>query len=75
MGTFTNIVGIRNDRTKVSAVRRRIGAAVLALGILAIATGIPRLSHADTSSAPPVSQCTDFACQGRSPNGSKGVSA
>ena len=62
MRTFKNVMGIRNDRTKVSA-RRRIVAAGLALGILAIAAGVPYLSHADTSSAPPVSKCSDFACE------------
>ena len=63
MRTSKDIRGIRNDRTKVSAARRRIVTAGLALGILAIAAGVPHLSRADTSSAPPVSQCTDFACE------------
>ena len=64
MRTFKNIMGIRNDRTKVSAARRCIVAAGLALGMLAIAAGVPRLGHADTSpAAPPVSQCSDFACE------------
>jgi hypothetical protein len=63
MRTSKNIMGIRNDCTKVHAARRRIVAAGLALGILAIAAGVPHLSHADTSSAPPVKQCTDFACE------------
>jgi len=53
----------RNDRTNARAGRRRIVAAGLVLGLLAIAAGVPRLSHADTSSAPPVSQCSDFACE------------
>ena len=58
-----NIMGIGSDRPKVSAARRRIVAAGLALGILAIAAGVPHLSHADTSSAPPVNKCSDFACE------------
>ena len=58
-----NITGIRNDCTKGSAARRRIVAAGLALGILAIAAGVPHLGHADTSSAPPVSQCSNFGCE------------
>jgi len=53
-----NITGIRNDCTKVSAARRRIVAAGLA-----IAAGVPHLGHADTSSAPPVSQCSNFGCE------------
>ena len=64
METSKNIVGIGNDQTQVNAVRRRVAAVGLALGILAIATSVPRLSLADTSSPPLVSQCTDFACQG-----------
>ena len=63
MRTSRNIMGIRTDRTKVSAARRRIVTAGLALGMLALAAGVPHLGHADTSSAPPVSQCTDFACE------------
>ncbi len=63
MRTSKNMMGIRNDCTKVGAARRRIVAVGLALAILAFAAGVPRLSHADTSSAPPVSQCTDFACE------------
>lgn len=58
-----NILGIGNDRTKVNAARRRIVTVCLALGILAIAAGVPRLSHADTSSTPPSSQCSDFGCE------------
>ena len=63
MRTSKNIIGIRNDRTKVSAARRRIVAAGLALGILALAAGVPHLSQADTASAPPVSQCSNFGCE------------
>ncbi len=63
MRTFKNIVGSRHDRTKMRAARRRIVAASLALAILAIAAGVPPLSHADTSSAPPVSKCSDFGCE------------
>jgi hypothetical protein len=64
MRTSKNIMGIGNGRATVSAARRRIVAAGFALGILAITAGVPHRSRADTSSAPPVSQCTDFACQG-----------
>ena len=53
MRAFRNIMGIRTDRTKVSAASRRIVAAGLALGILAITAGFPHVSHADTSPAPP----------------------
>jgi hypothetical protein len=63
MRTSKNSMGSRNGRTKVRTARRRNVAVALALGMLAIAAGVPRLSHADTSSAPPVSQCTDFACE------------
>ena len=63
MRTSKSVTGIRNDRTQVSAARRRIVAAGLALGILAIAADVPQLGHAGTSSAPPVSQCSDFACE------------
>ena len=63
MRTSKTIMGIRNDRTKVGTARRRIVAAGLALGILAIAAGVPHFSHAATSSAPPVSQCSDFGCE------------
>ena len=63
MRAFRNIMGIRTDRTKVSAARRRIVAAGLALGILAITAGVRHVSHADTSPAPPVSKCSDFGCE------------
>ena len=63
MRTSKNIMGIRNDRTKVSAARRRISGACFALAILTIAAGATRLTYADTSSPPPVSQCSDFGCE------------
>jgi len=63
MRTSKHIMRIRNDRPKVSTARRRIVAAGVTLGILAIAAGVPHLSHADTSSAPPVSKCSNFACE------------
>jgi len=63
MRTSKNIIGIRNDRTKLSSARRRIVAAGLALGILAIAAGVSHLNHADTPLALPVSKCSDFACE------------
>ena len=46
MRAFKNIMGIRTDRTKVTNARRRIVAAGLALGILAITAGVPHVSHA-----------------------------
>ena len=63
MRAFKNIMGIRNDRTKASAAKRRIVAVGLALGILAITAGVSHVSHADTSSPPPVSKCSDFGCE------------
>jgi hypothetical protein len=63
MRTSKNIMGIRNDRTKMSAARRRIAGAGLALAILAMAVCAPRPSYARRSSAPPVSKCSDFACE------------
>ena len=49
-------------RTKLNATRRRIVAAGLALAI-AVAVSAAHVTDADTSPTPPVSQCTDFACQ------------
>src|SRR5215470_8215061 len=49
-------------RTKLNATRRRIVAAGLALAI-AVAISAAHVTYADTSPTPPVSQCTDFACQ------------
>ena len=63
MRTSKNIMGIENDRTKVSVARRRIVAAGLALGILAIAASTPHPTYAGTSSTPPVGKCSDFACE------------
>ena len=63
MRTSKSIVGITNDRAKLSAARRRIIAAGLALAILAGAAGGPHITYAGTSSIPPVSKYTDFGCQ------------
>ena len=63
MRTFKSIVGITNDRTKLSSARRRILAASLVLGILSNVAGGPHVTYAGTSSSPPVSKCTDFGCQ------------
>ncbi len=63
MRTSKSIVGITNDRTKLSAARRRSIAAGLALAILAAVAGGPHVTYAGTSSTPPVSKCTDFGCQ------------
>ena len=62
MRTSKSIVGITNDRTKLSAARCRTIAAGLAL-ILAGAAAGPHVTYAGTSSTPPVSKCTDFGCQ------------
>ena len=63
MRTSKSIVGITNDRTKLSAARRPIIAAGLVFGILSAAAGGPHVTYAGTSSTPPVSKCTDFGCQ------------
>jgi len=63
MGTPENTVGMKNDPTTVSPARRRIVAAGLALAILTIAVGAPRASYFGASSTPPVSKCSDFACE------------
>jgi hypothetical protein len=63
MRTSKNITGIRNNRTKVSAAKRCIVAAGVALAILTMAACAPRPSYLSASSAPPMSQCTDFACE------------
>ncbi len=74
MGTPENTV-VKNDHPTVSPARRRIVAAGLALAILTIAAGAPRLTYAGTSSTLPVAKCSDFACEQRSADGSKGVLA
>ena len=56
MNESKNTVGRKNAR-------RLVAGACLTLAILAIAAGVPRLSHADAPSTPPVSQCSDFACE------------
>jgi hypothetical protein len=63
MRTSKKILGIKNDRTKLSAARRRSAVAGLALATLVIAAGVARPTHADTSSSPPVDECSDFACE------------
>jgi hypothetical protein len=63
MRTSKRIVGITDNRTKLSAARCRTIAASLALAILAGAAGGPHVTYAGTSSTPPVSKCTDFGCQ------------
>jgi len=49
--------------TKLSAARHRSAVAGLALAILVIAAGVAKPTHADTSSSPPVDECSDFACE------------
>ena len=63
MRTSKRVVTITDDRTKLSAARRRIIAVGLALAILAGAAGGPHITDAGASSTPPVSKCTDFGCQ------------
>jgi len=63
MKASKNTVGRKNDPTTVSAARRRMSGACLALAILAIAAGAPRASYFGASSTPPVSKCSDFACE------------
>ena len=75
MKASKNTVGRKNDPTTVSAARRRMSGACLALAILTIAAGAPRLTYAGTSSTLPVAKCSDFACEQRSADGSKGVLA
>ncbi len=63
MRTSKNIMGIENDRTNLSATKRRIVALGLALAILAVAAGAAHATYAGTSPTPPVGKCTDFACE------------
>jgi hypothetical protein len=60
MRTSKNIMSIENDRTKLSATKRRIVAVGLAL---AVAAGAAHVTYAGTSPTPPVGKCTDFACE------------
>jgi len=52
MRTSKNITGIENDRTKLSATKRRIVAVGLALAILAVAAGAAHATYAGTSPTP-----------------------
>jgi hypothetical protein len=63
MRTSRKIPSIENDRTKPSAARRLGAVAGLALATLLIAAGVANPTHADTSSSPPVDECSDFACE------------
>jgi hypothetical protein len=49
-------------RTKLNATKRRTVAAGLALAI-AVAVSAAHVTYAGTSSTPPESQCSDFACE------------
>ena len=49
-------------RIKLNAARRRIVAAGLGLAI-ALAVSAAHVTYAGTSSTPPESQCSDFACE------------
>ena len=63
MSTSKKVLSIKNERTKLSAARHRSAVAGLALATLVIAAGVANRTHADTSSPPPVSECSDFACE------------
>jgi len=64
MKTFENITGIEKDRANPRAARRRtIAAGIAFAAVLAFAAGARHTTHAAESPAPPVSKCTDFACQ------------
>ena len=63
MRTSKNIMGIENDRTKLSATKRRIVPVALALAMFAVAAGAAHVTYAGTSPIPPVGKCTDFACE------------
>jgi hypothetical protein len=63
MSTSERILGIEHNRTESGAARRRSLVAALMLATLAIAAVVAKPAHADTSSPPPVSQCSDFACE------------
>ena len=63
MKASRNTAGRNNDPTTVNAEGRRIAGACLALALLTIAAAGPRPSFAGVSSTPPVSKCSDFACE------------
>ena len=63
MKASKNTVGRKNDPTTMSAARRHISGACLALATLTIAAGAPRPSYTGASLTPPVSKCSDFACE------------
>ena len=56
MKASKNTIGRKDER-------RRIAGACLALAILAITAASLRPSFAGVSSTPPVSKCSDFACE------------
>jgi len=56
MKASKNTIGRKDER-------RRIAGAWLALAILAITAAPMRPSFAGVSSTPPVSKCSDFACE------------
>ena len=63
MKTSEKTPGTKHDRTKPNAARRRSAVAGLALATLVVAAGVATPTHADTSSSPPVSECSDFGCE------------
>jgi hypothetical protein len=55
---------MKTSRRTTSTDRTRTRDARVALALLALAAAAaPRLVHADASSVPPVSECSDFACE------------
>jgi hypothetical protein len=63
MRTSKNIMGIRNDRTKVALQGVALQLRVSCSPSSRWQSVPPRPSYARVSSSPPVSQCSDFACE------------
>ena len=63
MRTSKNVMGIRNDRTKMSTARGRSVAAGVVLAILTMAACAPRPGSVSAGSTPAVSQWSDFGCE------------
>ena len=61
MKTFRKTTG--PARAKVTAARHGGVVTGLALAVLTITIGPPRLTHAGTSSDSPVIRCSDFGCE------------
>ena len=63
MKTSKTILGMEHDRTERSTARRRTLVAGLTLATLLFAATVAHPTHSATSSPPPVSECSDFACE------------